>query len=511
MQEAALFAGNAEKSLDTFQGKIAIFQTTLLANKRELGKIIADPITDMILLVSNFFNELSDRQSLSVQVLKSFTENLSKTLEFVLNLTSQITRNVTGLNEALNTISLGFLNIGDALKSPVLQMGLFFVLLKKVGSYFIGLSEKFRLGALTRSLEFQRSTLLRQAILSKDRTILPTATQKLPLRIDRARIFGTKAKFARGELLKMAQQQSIIEGKIGLAIKNKTTQMVIEKEIALKLVALDKVRANNSLAQLEYEVLINATRRAGLTILKNEKNRTIGRQTSPAGAFFVKPAGTEPKAGQKLISQADLGEGVRGRLTPIGRMSFDFKEVIKEIKTAKLNMRAFFAQIKAGTAASQLQIIGLKQTFKTIGLALKSFGAVVLNSFTQIFFLVTMIQIAFGLLKDLFKDNTRENLVRVRSIERETGALVSLIARSKQVEKSLEIREKLLKSSSNQNYLKLTNKLGISFKDSSLELKKYQIELIGINAKLKEMRIELDNGGNINKDVFQVLEEEAEF
>jgi hypothetical protein len=170
IREAALFSGNAEKSLTTYQGKITQFQTKLLQTKRDLGTLIAPGVVEGLTTISEIFAE-QGKQSLFQKAI----EGISNSFSMLIKTVGFFAKELQNTFNLFNTVTFG--RLGAAFESPIVKLGLMIVLLKKVGTYITGMADSLRAGAFATQFQQIEGSMLRAASLMKLNWVPPTFLQ----------------------------------------------------------------------------------------------------------------------------------------------------------------------------------------------------------------------------------------------------------------------------------------------------------------------------------------------
>jgi hypothetical protein len=355
LQEAAIFSGNAAKSLDTYQGRLAKFQTTVLSIQRDLGNIIADPILNSLDTVATFYDELADAQSKSFL---AFTGTvIAGAVQNVLMLIISLEKSVWAVSDALKSVSNIMVEIGKAsvkafdwlpnLIAGVRPLEEFIGMLKgiigpltdisklltifaagKFAQYFAGLSARPFQSALNVNLEKNQENLLRMGIM-QDKNL------------NRA-LKGNLAN------LSIVKQEQIIRGSINAILKQGTEQQFLEKTIGKEMNLLLNKKQMTLREELRLEELLLRTRKAGFFI-----HKTPGRGKAPGrGSVMFKTAQESAVAKTPVLDKEKFG----GK-----QIAFLNAATIKQLPFLE-KMRASWVNINAQMKLAVLSVKQIKLT-----------------------------------------------------------------------------------------------------------------------------------------------------
>lgn len=523
LKEAALFSGNAEKSLTTYQGKITKFQTNLLKTKRELGGLIAPGVVEGLERLANILAETGQGEFFQFGI-KFIADSFSK-------LTSATGYFIKALNETikmLDRVATGFGAFPSFTKvfdSPITKLGLIILLLQRMGKYTTGMIDKLRSNTFASAFDTIEQGLLRRSVISQgiaknliDPELLKNNIKRQfkPVQSFIANLFQSRGNIIQAakrtnmgteEILKTTKQEAIIRAEMIASMKNKTAEQLVEQQLSKRLTQLATEQNRSAAQQLEYQLLINNARLMGYNILQ----RTVGTKTQPAGGIILTKDTDKFKtqiAGGKVDFLTDkngkpitaaMNEAARESSSMLGKMILDWKLVGTTIKSSLLQVKLFFTNIKTGAATSAYSMNSLKLVWNSFKAAVSSTGAMIISFFSKIMIWVTIIQVAYDLLKDLFKDNSAAIREQIKLIDIETKAIDDLMLKHTQTISQYESMSKLfvtgksgfefIRSDQGRTLDEITKKmqnLSLEILKQEKLLKDYKAGLLSDDPKLNE-------------------------
>lgn len=370
LKEAALFAGNAEKSLSTYQGKITKFNTTLLQSKRALGDLIAPDIVDGLSILQEVIQTSSTENALTGGV-KIITNYLKSGIV----LSGIMLKNLEHFVMPLEKFA-------SAITSPITKLALLAVGLNKVRGYVTGFASNSLKGALasTGNLDATKAGLVQQMAmqnnLQKSNNILNTQ--------------GVAKAQQRLEITRM--ENTLINDK-NLAEK---TRLFLQKEIQ----TLTKQTVLSKQEELRLQLALNNATKMGFNVTKASSTQGFYKK----GGIYLTKEGKDIKGdnlGTRDLSPA-LGQYTKNIFALKKIISFEivagFKQMGAAAKLAFTELRSqgikSILTMKGVASSMGLVAAGAKQVANGIKLIGSAILATVLN--------VLSVILVFNILKDLW-------------------------------------------------------------------------------------------------------------
>lgn len=485
LQEASLFAGNAEKSLGTYAGRLTKFRTSMLSIKRDLGEIIAGPILQAVEKFGRMFDEVG-KTTLGQSFVLSIAHAAEQLTTIFTSVIVNLTKNIEALNSTFEKVGLGLTSI---IESPMIRLAAFGVLLRKVGTYFSGLLTKARTGSLTKSLDLMKSESLRDVVIQQGKyQVLQKGTVQYAMQEAeiRTRMNLIMEKGTASETIRVAYQKRINEL---LAKQNLTKQQALEIDQKAQI-----------LRELGYSAVVqNKAQRVG----------SKGGMKQKGSVYF----------GQGLLPDKNQTQAFKGYMSEAARMHLSLKEkIIQDYRLIKREWAKVGAGFKAGWAIYKQGVFqsivftnNLKRALITTAQAVKTVGAIALNVVGKLFMYFTMAQVVWDLLKDLFGGNKQDLEAINRELELELTATEGIKKNFREISNSLAAHARYFKSSGGaKTYYDVMTKTGDTFGQMSDQMDLLVKKIIEAEFKLKAYQFQVLQGGEANEKAIENTTKELE-
>jgi hypothetical protein len=354
ISEAAIFAGDAQRAMSSYQGQISKFNIEVLKMKRVMGNMIAPDIVDMIEQIFKYLNSFDP-------------EKIRTGLTTVLT----IAKNLLGIVLLLSNTLMNFLNIlnfvgGSSIIPLLTQFALFLTIGKKLTGYFSGLREKFNFKGAEASFMSNKGQLLYLATTQK---VVSTEKQGLDL----------------------ARQKYTIQQVMGNILKRDaevqgTSNAFIKEGINLRLKELSVLAKQGDMqAKLEIMRIKEQARLSGFGIAKSnfsDKSGTNYRIVEPGGKA---PAGFSTK-GQKGILPS---EGVYANLGLGQKLAVNFSKITSEIKISGIAFKEFWNNTQGLLIKATGRVDNFSKAWASAKVGMVSFGNAAKIVLSGVFSMIT--------------------------------------------------------------------------------------------------------------------------
>jgi hypothetical protein len=447
LSEAALFAGNAERSMTTYQGRLSKIDVQLTQTKRSLGTLVAPYVVEGMERLTNRFSDFSKDNTMTSMV---------KTLAvYFRDLT-------TVINTLTNNLSLLGTGLGDIFGNSLTRMTVFMVALNKIRSYTTGLFAGAADASRTAGLKSIENSLVRNIATSK---------------VNKQNIYGYEetnkqvgAKRTLASITDSLTMKALKEGAIQKEMldieKSKTKEKMIEKELLDQIEAAEvrvaRVKRESLLGKGNYnaldvqnikaeektlEGLVAQARLMGYNVVKltedqvkKTKDAATGKmvpsgEVVPAGTYRLRSPSTAIGAKEQLVGAAFPSSSVMNSASGISGWILQWKQWVLQMKAASAQMKltkldtinlnknvSSLGNVALATGAKiKLMASGAVGAFQIVKAGFMSLMAAASN----ILMIFTMIQVFVELISSWTKkDNTSE--VRAKELELEDKSIKGL-------------------------------------------------------------------------------------
>jgi hypothetical protein len=420
LQEAALFAGNAEKSLSTYQGRIAKFQTTMLAMKRGLGEVIAGPILDAFDKIAVLFEEMAAKEGPGELFVKSISRAISEITTLITGFITHITEAFMGLESIFSLASVGIVSFKNTLDSPYVRLLAFSLLIKKTGGYLTGLFTKLRVGSLQKSFDVMRNQALRDAVMH----------QKSYLTLQKGSI-------------EAAMQETRIHAEMNAHIKAGTAELHIKEVFQKRINELTQINVKTTAQQLELEARILTLRKLGYGAVEQVTSQRVGKGGMKRAGSLYFGQSIVPDKNQRAAYEGFISETTRQNLTMRQKIVHDWKVMGRQFSVLGQVVKRTWAGYNAGVKTSIGLNVAFKASIMAAGQAIKTIGMIVGNVMMKLVIWYTMAMMFYDIIKELFVSQG-QNLERInREISLELKGLKGIKQTYDEINASLEARTEL--------------------------------------------------------------------
>ncbi|HLD98261.1 MAG TPA: hypothetical protein VI815_02965 [Candidatus Nanoarchaeia archaeon] len=410
MQEAELFAGNAEKSMFSYQGRLNKLNVEILKTSRNLGDMAAPNIMAGLEALTGGLSKAGNDEGFM-----KLTALLTSYFKELMIILPKIADNFMAIPRFLSPLSSIFDN-------SIVKMTLMSGLLLKMNSYAQGFLIKFKQGQLQGVIDNSSKRLASSAILATDKGLNQESNAKKTI-IQSAQ-FEAKMK---GKIIELEKTGNL----------NDLIQKNAQKEINLLLASEGAQLEKN----IKYKQLINDLTIRGFNIYKTNSEVKVGKNTISTGSFLVRDANAnlskdslfnKKGASPTLVAEASSGAGAYNIAGLLGKIGIQ-KQWFKDIATsAKISM----ASMKADLLSGKLTLESLKLGFGTAGTAALAFGKSVMAMgmtimavFGQFMMYYTIVMTLIDLFKQLVgasNEEAKKREQRLTDIDIEIKALTGL-------------------------------------------------------------------------------------
>src|SRR5690606_129469 len=329
IKEAGIFAGDAERAMNSYQGQISKFNTQILKIQRTFGDIVAPGVIEIMEKISQFLNDASSFDTIKSSIkfiLGLFSDLVDLTFTFA-KLISELSKGLNQFVDFFDSLTLGSSKFIGNILAATSKFTIFVSLAALAERYFNGIATRLNNISSSKLFAETKSGLLQQSAA-------------MSLGLDR------------------------FSSKDSTAIHQKISQELLkEKDIRGSINEFLKQNLNNRIRELNFQAQTNAAAKIELEILKN-KAKLLGFNITQSKNALNKASigqvilpGEKPSKGQVIVQEGLMDQESRKMLSNLGK----WKLAMAEFKTA---VKAGFNEMKLGT-------LTLGQSFSQLGKGIK--------------------------------------------------------------------------------------------------------------------------------------------
>jgi hypothetical protein len=292
IREAGIFAGDAERAMNSYQGRISKFNVQIIKLQRSFGELVAPGIIDLIDSISDFLKDSGRTNILTGAIsvlMDTFKELVNVSLRF-LNTIDKLAKFFSTVSDIVNSVTGGVFKMVSGFTLGLVKLGLFVGLSAKLSSYFNNIAARASLISKEKMFDVNKSFLMNQA-----------AIQSLG-------ITGQRTK----------QDEINIQ-------KRLNEEILKEKDVKGSLDKFLKQGINDRAKELAIQSKTNREAAIELQILR-DRSRLLGFNVNQANF-----------GGRRFVVTSE------GEATPKG-----FKASTEQVNRLQLGMRSSFNQIRLG-------------------------------------------------------------------------------------------------------------------------------------------------------------------
>jgi len=496
LREAALFAGNAEKSLSSYQGRLTRFKTQMLSLKRDLGEIIAGPVLDSFEKFVNLSKELGTKEGLGQAFIGQLSEMISMSTTLITSFLGRVVEAFNWMSGAFDTIGTAindlvklmstnfgtFIDIGPLTQSlnefgdKIIKAALLLTLVMKGQKYFGGLLGGMRKGALESGLEQTRSNALRESIiLERKYQVLKKGTNAYA--IQEAKINFESATLFRKKLA------------------TEKIREVFQKRINQLLRQANRTRVE----ALELEQKTAQMRQMGFSAVVQQRKSGLKRQGDVYWGI-----GKTPQKNQVLAVQGAMSDMARKNLSLGQRMIHDTKMLGTTWAGVGMNVKRFFMGYKGQVTAATAMTYTFRNALVATGRAVTTIGTIVGNVVGKLFMWYITARMIYDIFSELFKSHAEDYAKITREANLELKAIKGIDDTFKSIQSTLNARNSVFSIQGGKSYRDIMTATGKTFEAM-------ESNMMGINNQLSVAKLTLEKMAKSPKDfTIKELEEQQE-
>jgi len=287
IREAGIFAGDAERAMNTYQGRISKLGVGLLKIQRGLGALIAPGVLLIFEKLSNFLNESKNLSA--VNIFSSSVINMAARLvSLLIDVVDKLRATIGFLFSITDSIAGPFSGIAKTIGSIVIKMGLFTALALKVRGYMVGIGSSLVAGSVSKIIEMNEASLLKTAAASK-------------LRIKTINTGRKASSQLMSDELNITNLINANEEKKAIFIQNNINNRLRELAIMGK---------QNKSAVLEAQIIQTQARRLGFDVVGSNLPGSSSKRIITPGGKSVQGFSNKPNQGNYAFLTPDMTKGL---------------------------------------------------------------------------------------------------------------------------------------------------------------------------------------------------------